>query len=83
MGRTLSPQTQADVTMMWPEPEGFDEEFDEPYVPYSQRRPFRIAAWTITVIVVLAMVALTLGPYFSRSRVARVPVTTVPIARPI
>ncbi len=64
---------------MWPEP----DEFEEPYIPYSQRRAFRIAAWAITVIVVLAMVALTLGPYFSRTRVVRVPVTTVQLGQPV
>ena len=66
--------------MMWPEPNGHD---GEPYVPFAQRRPFRIAVWAITVIVVLAMVALTLGPYLSRTRVVQVPVTTVTIVRSV
>ncbi len=65
--------------MMWPEPENGDEV----YVPFAQRRPFRIAAWAIAIIVVLAMVALTLGPYFSGPRVVRVPVTTIPLGRTI
>lgn len=63
--------------MMWPEP----EEVEEPYIPFAQRRPFRIAAWAITIVVVLAMVALTLGPYLSRPRVVQVPVTTIPVGR--
>ena len=66
--------------MMWLEPDEPEEPY-EAYVPFAQRRPFRIAAWAITVIVVLAMVALTLGPYLSGPRVVRVPVTTVPIGR--
>ena len=63
--------------MMWPELNGDDEE----YIPFSQRRPFRIAALAITILVVVAMVALTLGPYLSRPRVIRVPVTTTLLAR--
>ena len=66
--------------MMWPEPNGRDE---EPYIPFSQRRPFRIAAFAVIVLLVLAMVALTLGPYLARSRVVRAPVTTIPIGRTV
>ena len=63
--------------MMWPELNGDDEE----YIPFAQRRTFRIAALAITILVVVAMVALTLGPYLSRPRVIRVPVTTTLLAR--
>jgi hypothetical protein len=43
----------------WPEPNGHDEEF----VPMSERRSFRVASLIVTVLVVLAMLAITLGPY--------------------
>lgn len=60
--------------MMWPEPNGQDEEF----VPMSRRRSFRIVSTLVTILVVLAMLAITLGPYLggSRSRPARTTVTT-------
>ncbi len=59
---------------MWPEPNGHDEEF----VPMSQRRTFRIVSAVVTLLVVLAMLAITLGPYLidRRSRPARTTVTT-------
>jgi hypothetical protein len=58
----------------WPEPNGLDDEF----VPMSKRRTFRIVSVLVTVLVVLAMLALTLGPYLvdRRSRPARTTVTT-------
>ncbi len=60
--------------MMWPEPNGHDEEF----VPMSRRRTFRIVSALVTVLVVLAMLAITLGPYLidRGSRPARTTVTT-------
>ena len=60
--------------MNWPEPNGHDEEF----VPMSQRRMFRLVSVLVTVIVVLAMLAITIGPYLvdRRSRPARTTVTT-------
>ena len=60
--------------MMWPEPNGRDEEF----VPMSQRRTFRIVSALVTVIVVLAMLAITIGPYLidRGTRPARTTVTT-------
>ncbi|MBT8247074.1 MAG: hypothetical protein HKO63_02555 [Acidimicrobiia bacterium] len=44
---------------MWHEPNGHDEDF----VPLAQRRTFRVVSAIITVLVVLAMLAITLGPY--------------------
>jgi hypothetical protein len=58
--------------MTWPEPNGHDEEF----VPMAQRRTFRIVSTLVTVLVVLAMLALMLGPYFL-DRPSRPPRTTV------
>jgi hypothetical protein len=60
--------------MTWPEPNGHDEEF----VPMSQRRTFRLVSLFVTVIVVLAMLAITIGPYVidRRNRPARTTVTT-------
>lgn len=60
--------------MTWPESNGLDEEF----VPMSKRRTFRIVSALVTAIVVLAMLALTLGPYLvdRRSRPATTTVTT-------
>lgn len=60
--------------MMWEEPNGHDEEF----VPMHRRRGFRIVSALVTVLVVLAMVALTLSPYLvdRRERPARTTVTT-------
>jgi len=60
--------------MTWPEPNGHDDEF----VPMSQRRTFRVVSALVTVIVVLAMLAITIGPYLvdRRSRPARTTVTT-------
>ena len=60
--------------MMWPEPNGQDEEF----VPMSQRRTFRVVSALVTVIVVLAMLAITIGPYLidRGTRPARTTVTT-------
>ncbi len=60
--------------MTWPEPNGHDEEF----VPMSQRRSFRVVSALVTVLVVLAMLAITLGPYLldRRSQPARTTVTT-------
>ena len=59
---------------MWHEPNGHDEEF----VPMAQRRTFRIVTALVTVLVVLAMLALTLGPYVldRPNRPARTTVTT-------
>ena len=59
---------------MWPEPNGADEEF----VPMAKRRTFRIVSALVTVLVVLAMLAITLGPYLldRPSRPARTTVTT-------
>ena len=60
--------------MMWHEPNGHDEEF----VPMVQRRAFRIVSVVVTVLVVLAMLALTLGPYLldRPNRPARTTTTT-------
>lgn len=58
--------------MMWPEPNGHDEEF----VPMSQRRTFRVVSALVTVIVVLAMLAIAIGPYLI-DRGTRPPRTTV------
>lgn len=60
--------------MTWPEPNGHEEEF----IPLSRRRSFRIVSALVTVLVVLAMLALTLGPYLidRRTRPARTTVTT-------
>jgi hypothetical protein len=60
--------------MTWPEPNGHDDEF----VPMSQRRTFRVVSALVTVIVVLAMLAITIGPYLvdRQSRPARTTVTT-------
>ena len=60
--------------MTWPEPNGHDEEF----VPMSHRPTFRLVSILVTVIVVLAMLAITIGPYLvdRRSRPARTTVTT-------
>ena len=60
--------------MMWPEPNGHDDEF----VPMAQRRTFRIVSAIVTLLVVLAMLAITLGPYLidRRNRPARPTVTT-------
>ena len=60
--------------MTWPEPNGHDEEF----VPMSRRRTFRVVSAFVTLLVVLAMLAITLGPYLidRRSRPARTTVTT-------
>lgn len=60
--------------MMWPEPNGHDEEF----VPMTRRRTFRVMSAVVTVLVVLAMVAITLGPYLidRRTRPAPTTVTT-------
>ncbi len=59
---------------MWPEPNGHDEEF----VPMAQRRTFRIVSVFVTVLVVLAMLTLAIGPYLldRTSRPARTTVTT-------
>jgi len=57
---------------MWPEPNGHDEEF----VPMRRRRTFRVVSLAVTVLVVLAMLAITLGPYLIDRRV-RAPSTTV------
>lgn len=59
---------------MWPEPNGHDEEF----IPMSRRRLFRLLSVLVTVLVVLAMIALTIGPYLidNRARPAPPPVTT-------
>jgi hypothetical protein len=59
---------------MWPEPNGHDEEF----VPMTRRRGFRIVSALVTILVVLGMLALTLGPYLidRRSRPATTTVTT-------
>lgn len=46
--------------MTWPSTNGHE---DEPYLPMARRPAFRIMAAIVTVIVVLAMLALTLGPY--------------------
>ena len=45
--------------MMWEEPNGHDEEF----VPMRRRQTFRIVSAVVTVVVVLAMIALTLSSY--------------------
>ncbi len=63
--------------MTWPEPNGHEEE----YVPFAQRPGFRMAALLIILVLVLGMLALTLGPYLSRPRVVRVPVTTTLLAQ--
>jgi hypothetical protein len=59
---------------MWPEPNGHDEEF----VPMSRRRTFRIVSALVTVLVVLAMLAITIGPYLTdrRRRPVQTTVTT-------
>ena len=46
--------------MTWPSTNGDDE---EPYIPMARRPAFRLLAAVVTIIVVLAMLALTLGPY--------------------
>lgn len=46
--------------MTWPSTNGHD---DEPYVPMARRPAFRVLAAVVTIIVVLAMLSLTLGPY--------------------
>lgn len=64
--------------MTWPEPNGHDEEF----VPFTRRPAFRVASAVITVLVVVAMLAITLGPYLidRTSRPTRTTVTTgVPV----
>ncbi len=60
--------------MMWPEPNGQDEEF----VPMTRRPMFRIVAALVTVLVVFAMIAITLGPYLidRGNRPVRTTVTT-------
>jgi len=60
--------------MMWPEPNGHDEEF----VPMSRRPAFRIISALVTILVVLGMLAITLGPYLidRRDRPVRTTVTT-------
>ena len=60
--------------MMWPEPNGHDEEF----VPMTRRRAFRVVSALVTVLVVLGMLAITLGPYLieRRERPASTTVTT-------
>jgi hypothetical protein len=60
--------------MMWPEPNGHDEEF----IPMSRRRTFRVLSALVAVLVVLAMLAITIGPYLAdrQSRPARTTVTT-------
>ena len=45
--------------MTWLEPNGHEE----PYTPFTQRPFFRAIALFVTILVVLAMIALTLGPY--------------------
>lgn len=45
--------------MTWPEPNGHEDEF----VPFARRPAFRVASAVITVLVVVAMLAITLGPY--------------------
>ena len=58
--------------MTWPEPNGHDEEF----VPLTQRPVFRIVSLVVAVMVVLAMLAITLGPYLvDRPRPARTTTT--------
>lgn len=57
--------------MMWHEPNGHDEEF----VPMSRRRAFRVVSAVVTVLVVLAMVAITLGPYLIDRRTGPAPTT--------
>ncbi len=61
--------------MTWPEPNGHE---DEEFVPMAQRRTFRIVSALVTVIVVLAMLAITIGPYVldRRNRPAQTTVTT-------
>ena len=58
--------------MMWPEPNGHDEEF----VPMSQRPVFRVASIAIAVVVVLAMLAIALGPYLIDRRSGPASTTT-------
>lgn len=64
--------------MTWPEPNGHDEDF----VPMMQRPAFRMLAAFVTVLVVLAMLALTLGPYVAGRR-SRPPGTTVTTGVPV
>ena len=64
--------------MMWPEPNGHDEEF----VPMSRRRTFRVLSALVTLIVVLAMLSITLGPYLL-DRGSRPPRTTVTTGVPV
>lgn len=61
--------------MTWPEPNGSE---DEEFVPMAQRRTFRIVSAFVTVMVVLAMLAITLGPYVldRRNRPTQTTVTT-------
>lgn len=55
--------------MTWPSTNGHE---DEPYVPLARRPAFRLMAAIVTIVVVLAMLALTLGPYLvDRSTPAR------------
>ncbi len=61
--------------MTWPEPNGHDEEF----VPMTKRRSFRIVSPVVTVLVVLAMLAITLGPYLVDRRRPAQTTTTIGI----
>ena len=61
--------------MSWPEPNGHDEEF----VPLSRRPVFRIVSLVVTVMVVLAMLAITLGPYLVDRRRPAPTTTTIGI----